>query len=93
MNNEFKEEPLLTAYINNQLNKKPIEFTAEIELTDFKKAQDGRARAFGKVFNDSRKRFEDGVEIITFWVINAETYKTDGYIKTQNSVYKIREPK
>ncbi|MEQ1963430.1 hypothetical protein ABLB69_09665 [Xenorhabdus khoisanae] len=71
--------------------KEPLKFTAEIELTDFTQAQDGKAVAFGKVFNDSKKRFPDGVEIITSLVINTETYKTDGYIKTQNSIYKIRE--
>ncbi|MBI6548232.1 hypothetical protein [Xenorhabdus lircayensis] len=66
-------------------------FTAEIELTDFTKNWDGKAIAYGRVFNDSRKRFEDGVEIITSLVINADTYRNDGYIKTQNSIYKIRE--
>ncbi|MDC9593540.1 hypothetical protein [Xenorhabdus sp. IM139775] len=74
------------------------DYTAELELTDFAQEyvgeDDGKttARAYGRVFNDSRKRFEDGVEIITSLVINVETYKADGYIKTQNSIYKIREP-
>ncbi|MBD2822650.1 hypothetical protein ID852_18595 [Xenorhabdus sp. 42] len=72
-------------------SKESLKFTAEIELTDFTKNREGKAVAFGKIFNDSRKRFEDGVEIITSLVTNAETYKIDGYIKTQNSIYKIRE--
>ncbi|MDE9466424.1 hypothetical protein [Xenorhabdus bovienii] len=71
--------------------KKELKFTAEIELTDFVHGADGKSIAFGYVFNDSRKRFEDGVEIVTSLVTNTETYKTDGYIKTQNSIYKIRE--
>ncbi|MDE9565412.1 hypothetical protein KKI93_15415 [Xenorhabdus bovienii] len=71
--------------------KKELKFTAEIELTDFVHGADGKSIAFGYVFNDSRKRFEDGVEIKTSLVTNTETYKTDGYIKTQNSIYKIRE--
>ncbi|MGJ0580915.1 hypothetical protein ACR71G_23530, partial [Xenorhabdus bovienii] len=66
--------------------------TAEIELTDFAKGEDGKGIAFGKVFNDSSQKFTDGVEIITSLVQNVETYKTDGYIKTKNSVYKIRHP-
>ncbi|CDG20653.1 protein of unknown function [Xenorhabdus poinarii G6] len=92
MNNGYKEEPSLAAFINNPLRNKPIEYTAELELTDLAKSWDGMAIAYGRVFNDSSKRFEDGVEIITSLVINAETYKTDGYIKTRNSIYKIREP-
>ncbi|MDE9483145.1 hypothetical protein [Xenorhabdus bovienii] len=71
--------------------KKELKFTAEIKLTDFVHGVDGKSIAFGYVFNDSRKRFEDGVEIKTSLVTNTETYKTDGYIKTQNSIYKIRE--
>ncbi|MDX7988637.1 hypothetical protein FE392_15075 [Xenorhabdus sp. 12] len=74
------------------MNNDSLKFTAEIELTDFTTDRKGKAVAFGKVFNDSRKRFEDGKEIITSLVINAETYQTDGYIKTQNSIYKIRGP-
>ncbi|MDE1479353.1 hypothetical protein KKJ13_18205 [Xenorhabdus bovienii] len=73
-------------------NIKPTEYTAEIELTDFAKGENGKGIAFGKVFNDSRKKFTDGVEIITTLVNNVETYESDGYIKTQNSVYKIRHP-
>ncbi|MGJ0638231.1 hypothetical protein [Xenorhabdus bovienii] len=66
-------------------------YTAEIELTDF--IDNGKkALAYGKVFNDSKNRFKDGVEIITSPVQNSETYETDGYITTQNSIYKIREP-
>ncbi|MBD2803459.1 hypothetical protein ID855_01770 [Xenorhabdus sp. ZM] len=92
MNNDYKEQPLSAAFINNPLRNKPIEYTAELELTDFSKARDGKAVAYGRVFNDSRNRFGDGVEIITSLVTNSETYKTDGYIKTQNSIYKLREP-
>ncbi|OTA15896.1 hypothetical protein Xbed_03546 [Xenorhabdus beddingii] len=69
-----------------------MKHTAEIEITDFSKGQDGKAVAFGKVFNDSKKRFPAGSEIITSLVQNAETYESDGYIKTQNSIYKIRRP-
>ncbi|KLU15368.1 MULTISPECIES: hypothetical protein [Xenorhabdus] len=89
MNNEFNEESSFAAYINKLSPK----ITAEIELTDFAQGGDGKAVAFGKVFNDSKKRFNDGDEIITSLVRNAETYKNDGYIITRNSIYKIREPK
>ncbi|MBI6549907.1 hypothetical protein [Xenorhabdus lircayensis] len=92
MNNDYKDEPSLAAFINNTSRNKPIEYTAELELTDFTKNWDGTAIAYGRVFNDSGKRFADGDEIITSLVVNAETYKTDGYIKTQHSIYKIREP-
>ncbi|CDG21673.1 conserved protein of unknown function [Xenorhabdus poinarii G6] len=64
-------------------------YTAEIELTDFAESNDSGV-AFGKIFNDRRKRFDDGVEIMTSPVLNHKTYKTDGYIRTKNSVYKIR---
>ncbi|WP_237387999.1 hypothetical protein [Xenorhabdus sp. Sc-CR9] len=90
MNNKYNEEPSLAVIIN-----KPTEYTAELELTDFVQGNndDGKviAIAYGRVFNDSRERFADGVEIITSLVTNAETYKADGYIKTQNSIYKIRK--
>ncbi|PHM67527.1 hypothetical protein Xsto_00410 [Xenorhabdus stockiae] len=74
------------------MSKKLIEFSAELEITDFCKNGEGKAVAFGKVFNDSKNRFPDGSEIITSLVHNTETYEADGYIKTQNSVYKIRHP-
>ncbi|MDC9588864.1 hypothetical protein PSI23_05915 [Xenorhabdus sp. XENO-10] len=90
--NEFNEESSFAAYIN-KISPRHIAYTAEIELTDFAQSADGKAVAFGKIFNDSKKRFNDGDEIITSLVINTETYKADGYIKTQNSIYKIREPK
>ncbi|OTA14636.1 hypothetical protein Xvie_03573 [Xenorhabdus vietnamensis] len=89
MNNEFNEESSFAAYLNNRSPR----HTAEIELTDFAQSTDGKAVAFGKIFNDSKKRFNNGDEIITSLVLNAETYKTDGYIKTQNSIYKIKEPR
>ncbi|PHM37138.1 hypothetical protein [Xenorhabdus innexi] len=72
------------------LSKESLEFTAEIELTACIELEDDKTVAFGKIFNDSKKRFNDGVEIKTSPVINPYTYITDGYIKTQNSVYKIR---
>ncbi|WP_426576296.1 hypothetical protein ACP179_17585 [Xenorhabdus stockiae] len=72
------------------MSKELIELSAELEITDFCKNGDGKAVAFGKVFNDSKNRFPDGSEIITSLVQNTETYEVDGYIKTQNSVYKIR---
>ncbi|MBD2799522.1 hypothetical protein ID854_03360 [Xenorhabdus sp. M] len=91
MNNEYNEEPSLAAYINNTSPK----YTAEIELTHFLQGKnyddEDIAIAYGKVFNDSRKKFKDGVEIMTSLVTNADTYQTDGYIKTQNSIYKIRK--
>ncbi|MDE9454222.1 hypothetical protein [Xenorhabdus bovienii] len=68
------------------------QFTAEIEITDIAGGYPQTMVAFGKVFNDIKKRFADGVEIITSPVQNSETYETDGYITTQNSIYKIREP-
>ncbi|PHM33292.1 hypothetical protein [Xenorhabdus innexi] len=90
MNNDYKDEPSLATYINNRT----YQYTAEIEITHFLQGKnyDGEniAIAYGRVFNDSQKRFEDGKEIITSPVVNPDTYKTDGYIKTQNSVYKIR---
>ncbi|MDC9589685.1 hypothetical protein PSI23_10345 [Xenorhabdus sp. XENO-10] len=89
MNNDFNEESC-AAYIN-KISPRQIAYTAELELTDF--IDNGeRALAFGKIFNDSKKRFNDGDEIRTSLVRNAKTYKTDGYIKTQNSIYKLREP-
>ncbi|WP_340619291.1 hypothetical protein [Xenorhabdus siamensis] len=72
------------------MNKELIEFRAEIEITDFPKNKDGQGVAYGKIFHDSKKAFPDGSEIITTLVQNTETYEADGYIKTQNSVYKIR---
>jgi hypothetical protein len=90
MNNEFNEESSFAAYLN-KISPRDITYTAEIEITDFCQSKEGRAVAFGYVFNDSKKRFPDGSEIITSLVTNVETYKTDGYIKTQNSIYKIRE--
>ncbi|PHM22965.1 hypothetical protein [Xenorhabdus ehlersii] len=76
---------------NSDLCREAFQYTAEIEMTDF--IDNGElALAYGKIFNDSKKRWEDGTEIMTSPVINNKTYKTDGYIKTQNSVYKIRHP-
>ncbi|PHM45917.1 hypothetical protein Xmau_00308 [Xenorhabdus mauleonii] len=72
-------------------SKESLKFTAEIELTDFVNGSNGKAIAYGKIFNDIKKRFSDGTEIKTSLITNPETYKTDGYIKTQNSIYKIRE--
>ncbi|OKP02577.1 hypothetical protein [Xenorhabdus eapokensis] len=90
MNNEFNEESC-AAYIN-KISPREIAYTAELEITDF--IDNGeRALAFGKIFNDSKKRFNDGDEIITSQVRNAKTYKDCRYIITQNSIYKIRETK
>lgn len=45
--------------------------------------------ASGHVYNDTKKRFFDGAKIYTSPVINIDTYLTDGYIQTVNSVYRI----
>ncbi|MCC8364954.1 hypothetical protein J8V57_01440 [Xenorhabdus sp. PB61.4] len=91
MSNQFNEESSFAAYIN-QISPRDIVYTAELEITDFYKNGEGKAVAYGKVFNDSKNRFPDGSEIITSLVQNAGSYESDGYIKTQNSIYKIRKP-
>lgn len=45
--------------------------------------------AYGKIYSDKKKRFQDGEPIQTSRVINIDTYLTDGYIQTVNSVYRI----
>ncbi|CDM90234.1 hypothetical protein [Xenorhabdus bovienii] len=91
MNNEFNEESSFAAFLNNPSTKKPIAYTAEI-VVQYVFSIDGDARATGYIFNDSKNRFKDGTEIRTSQVLNFESYETDGYITTQNSIYKIREP-
>ncbi|MCB6146741.1 hypothetical protein LHK12_22290 [Providencia rettgeri] len=43
----------------------------------------------GHVYNDTKKRFFNGAQIHTSPVVNIDTYLTDGYIQTVNSVYRI----
>ena len=45
--------------------------------------------AFGRIYSDKKKRFQDGDPIQTSRVINIDTYLTDGYIQTVDSVYRI----
>ncbi|MDE9447809.1 hypothetical protein KKJ04_20230 [Xenorhabdus bovienii] len=91
MNNEFNEESSFAAFLNNPSTKKPIAYTAEIVL-HYVFSIDGDARAIGYIFNDSKQRFKDGEKIRTSQVLNLDTFEIDGYITTQNSIYKIREP-
>ncbi|MDE1483944.1 hypothetical protein [Xenorhabdus bovienii] len=67
------------------------QFTAEIVLHHVFSI-DGDARAIGYIFNDSKQRFKEGEKIRTSQVLNLDTFEIDGYITTQNSIYKIREP-
>ncbi|MGJ0578053.1 hypothetical protein ACR71G_08035 [Xenorhabdus bovienii] len=67
------------------------QYTAEIVLHHVFSI-DGDVSATGYIFNDSKNRLLDGIEIRISQVLNLETYETDGYIATQNSIYKIREP-
>ncbi|MCC8378674.1 hypothetical protein [Xenorhabdus sp. PB30.3] len=87
------EMPNIEAVRNAPMeSKETLQFTAEIELTDFVHIGNDKTMAVGKIFNDNCNRFKDGTQIRTSLVQNSETYKSDGYIKTQNSVYKIRHP-
>ncbi|MEX9908546.1 hypothetical protein AB7W95_17415 [Providencia rettgeri] len=60
------------------------EFDADLELEEI---HDNRA--FGKVYSDKKRRFPNGYKIYTSEILNIDTYLTDGYIKTVNSVYRI----
>ncbi|PHM65507.1 hypothetical protein [Xenorhabdus sp. KJ12.1] len=87
------EMPNIEAMRNEPMeSKETLQFTAEIELTDFVHIGNDKTMAVGKIFNDNYNRFKDGTQIRTSLVKNSETYQSDGYIKTQNSVYKIRHP-
>lgn len=46
-------------------------------------------KAYGFIYNDSEKRFDDGTEIITSRVLNFDTIAKDGFIETRNTVYNI----
>lgn len=68
----------------NQLSGITPAFDADLKLEEiFSWA------AHGKIYSDKKARFQDGVPIQTSKVINIDTYLTDGYIQTVNSVYRI----
>lgn len=66
---------------------------AEIDLIGFIPYDIIDVRASGRIYNDAEKRFSDGTEIITSSVQNIHSFYSDGYIRTRNSVYKIRKCK
>ncbi len=68
----------------NQLSGITPEFDADLRLSSIR----GHA-AWGDIYSDKKKRFQDGDPIQTSRVINIDTYLTDGYIQTVNSVYRI----
>ncbi len=68
----------------NQLSDITPEFDADLKLEEIY-----RHGAFGLVYADKKGRFSDGSQIQTSRVINFDTYLTDGYIQTVNSVYRI----
>lgn len=71
-------------YRYNQLTGTLPEFDADIKLSRIR----GEC-AWGDIYSDKKKRFQDGDPIQTSRVINIDTYLTDGYIQTVNSVYRI----
>ncbi len=68
----------------NQLIGITPEFDAEIKLEEIYSHG-----AFGRIYSDKKRRGSDGSQIQTSRVINIDTYLTDGYIQTVNSVYRI----
>ncbi len=71
-------------YRYNQLTGTVPKFDADIRLSTIR----GEC-AWGDIYSDKKKRFQDGDPIQTSRVINIDTYLTDGYIQTVNSVYRI----
>ncbi|MCW7549219.1 hypothetical protein OO184_15075 [Photorhabdus sp. APURE] len=78
---------------DNKVSKGPlgITYTAEIDLIGFIPYDITDIRASSRIYNDAEKRFSDGAEIITSSVQNIHSFYSDGYIRTRNSVYKIRK--
>lgn len=52
-----------------------------------KRMSDGSVIIFGTVYNDIKKRFQDGTEIHTSKVLKADF--VNGVIETRNSVYNL----
>ncbi|MEQ1967241.1 hypothetical protein ABLA30_09490 [Xenorhabdus nematophila] len=73
-------------------NKQVIAFTAEIELIGFILYGNCDFRASGRIYCDVHQRWFDGAEIITSPVQNIRSFNSDGFIRTHNSVYKLRTP-
>ncbi|TNV05074.1 hypothetical protein FH869_01025 [Providencia rettgeri] len=71
-------------YRYNQITGTIPKFDADIRLSTIR----GEC-AWGDIYSDKKKRFQDGDPIQTSRVINIDTYLTDGYIQTVNSVYRI----
>ncbi|MCP9268876.1 hypothetical protein M5U04_12435 [Xenorhabdus sp. XENO-1] len=67
-------------------------YTAELELTGFILYGNYDFRASGRIYCDVHQRWFDGAEIITSPVENIHTFNADGFIRTRNSVYKLRTP-
>ncbi|SFO03085.1 hypothetical protein [Xenorhabdus japonica] len=67
-------------------------YTTEIELIGFIFYDNFDFRASGRIYHDVHQRWFDGAEIITSPVQNIHTFNSDGFIRTRNSVYKIRMP-
>lgn len=68
----------------NQLTGITPEFDADLRLDEIY-----GYGAYGAIYADKKERFLDGAPIQTSRVINIDTYLTDGYIQTVNSVYRI----
>jgi hypothetical protein len=64
----------------------------ELELAGFILYGDYDVRATGRIYCDVHQRWLDGAEIITSPVENIHTFNADGFIRTRNSVYKLRMP-
>ncbi|MDE9538848.1 hypothetical protein [Xenorhabdus bovienii] len=76
--------------MNKHLNTQGMAYTAEIELIGFLPYGITDIRANGRIYQDADQRWRDGVKIITSSVQNIHSFYSDGYIRTRNSVYKIR---
>lgn len=83
--NKEVAEAAVDKFLNfSQLVSFPPTFIADLKLESIH-----AYGAEGYVFNDTKKRFVDGAPVQTSQVINIDTYLTDGYIQTVNSVYRI----
>lgn len=79
-------------YDDQKVSKKSpdMAYTAEIELIGFLPYSITDIRANGRIYQDADQRWRDGVKIITSSVQNIRSFYSDGYLRTRNSVYKIR---
>ncbi|MDC9606403.1 hypothetical protein [Xenorhabdus griffiniae] len=77
--------------MDKQLNTESKVYTAEIELTGFILYGNADLRASGRIYHDVNQRWSDGTEIITSLVKNIHSFNADGFIRTRNSVYKLRK--